>query len=135
MSNVRVGLAMLFTFMLLIAYETVHRQIDYATAMEVSGDSQSDWKYAPVLSILEAYDMPGSRVTVQGTVVTEPTKRSDGSIMFSIKDDTGTLRVRLSPSQGAPIRKGDVLQATGNIRGYQEDAVMTATYSDIELVR
>lgn len=134
MGKIRVGFALLLIVMLMMMHDAVYRHIDYAAAAEVpTGETQASRGVAPTLSILEAYDLPGSRVTVIGKAIAEPTRKSDGSLTVRIEDQTGSILLCIDGD--AVIRQGDYVQAIGKIQSSIGTAIMKVTSSDIAIVR
>ncbi|GAA3410332.1 OB-fold nucleic acid binding domain-containing protein [Paenibacillus hodogayensis] len=138
MDSIRIWLAPMLTFALLLTYDAVHRQVDYAAAAEaenarsessVVAESQG---WLPVLSILEAGDMLGSAVTVEGKVLADSQKKADGKVLVQLEDQTGSVPVCF---EAGSFRKGDVLRVTGKMGDGCGMTGLSAKVADVQRIR
>lgn len=133
--KIRIWLAPILMIVLLIAHETAQGQFDSTEADRIQHaqpDEVAVQINLPLLSILEAKDLPGHMVTIKGKVVSVPNPQADGSCHFVVEDETGSL---LLSTKTASLQVGDIIQATGKLGITPEAALLRADRDDIFLIR
>lgn len=134
--KIRIWLAPILMIVLLIAHETAQGQFDDTTAADRIVHAQPDEgakpMSLPLLSILEAKDLPGHTVTIKGKVVSVPSPQADGFCQFVVEDETGSL---LLSTKAASLQVGDIIQVTGKLGISPQTALLRADRDDIFLIR